>query len=100
MTLTQQMGIKLVHVATLLAANVAFPRIRVRMTSLVQKIQSLIGKADPAKNALQTTQRSFTRTPPRRGIGRLLRTGGSYRSVRRGGPFVRRTLRILVGRRH
>lgn len=51
-TLTQQMRIKFVNVTALFAANVAFPRISVRMAAFVEEIQRLIGESYTAIDAL------------------------------------------------
>lgn len=99
MTLTQQVRIKLVHVTALLPADVAFPRVRVRMTPLVQKIQSLIREADPAKYALQPAERPLTCRPPHRRVRRLLGPGRRDRAVGRRRVLGRRALGVLVRRR-
>lgn len=96
MAFTQQMRIKLVHVTTLLPANIAFPRIGVRVATLVQKIQSLIGKPYPAENALQTAKRPFTCRPPDGRVRRLFRARGRDRPVRGRGVFSRGALRVLI----
>lgn len=53
------MRVKFVHVATLLPADVAFPRVGVGMAALVQEVQGLVGKDDTAINALKVGQRPF-----------------------------------------
>lgn len=57
------MRIELIEVAALLAAYIALPRIAVTVTTLVQKIKSLVGKRYSTVRALQTAR---TRIRPRR----------------------------------
>lgn len=52
MALAEQMRVELVHVAALLPADVALPRIGVRMATLVQEIERLIRESDPAEDTL------------------------------------------------
>lgn len=96
MALTQQMRIELVNVATLFAADITFPWVSIGMTTFMQKIKSLIGKSDTAKDALQPAQRAFTRHPPNGRVRRLLWTRRGDDAVCRRGVVVRRTLGIGV----
>lgn len=51
--LAQQMRIELVHIAQLLTANVALPRIALAVAALVQEVQRLIGELNAAEQTLQ-----------------------------------------------
>lgn len=53
MTFTQQMRIEFVHIIQLFPANVAFPGITFTVATLVQEIQSLIGKFDATEQACE-----------------------------------------------
>lgn len=99
MTFTQQMRIELVNVATLLPADVTFPRIRVRVTSFMQEVQSLVRKSDTAKYALKTRERPLAHGAPQRRVRRLFGAGGCDGSVGGGGGVAGRGLRIGVGTR-
>lgn len=51
MALAEQMGIELVNVVQLLAADVALPRIALAVAALVQKVERLVGELDAAEMA-------------------------------------------------
>lgn len=51
MALAQQVGVELVYVAALLAADVALPRVRVTVAPFVQEVQRGVGERDGAKRA-------------------------------------------------
>lgn len=57
MTLAEQVGVELVDVAALLAADVALPRVGVAVAALVQEVQRRVGERDAAERAHQRQRR-------------------------------------------
>lgn len=55
--LAEQMGVEFVHIAHLLAADVALPRIALAVATLVEEVQRLVGELDAAEQALQVPLR-------------------------------------------
>lgn len=53
MAFAEQMGVELVHVAHLFAADVALPRVALAVAALVQEVQRLVGELDAAEQTLQ-----------------------------------------------
>lgn len=74
MTFAEQVRVELVDVTTLFSAYVAFPRVSVRVASFVEEVEGLIGKADPAEDALKVVVCPFA--PRRFGRGLLLSRRG------------------------
>lgn len=53
MTLAQQVGVELVHIAALLTANVAFPWVRIAVTALMQEVQGGVRECYRAKRTYE-----------------------------------------------
>lgn len=74
--LAQQVGVELVHVAALLAADVALPGVGVAVAAFVQEVQRGVGERDGAEGAHQ-----------RRGQQRgLAQRGRDHAALGRGRP--------------
>lgn len=56
MALAQQVGVELVDVAALLAADVALPGVGVAVAALVQEVERGVGERDGAEGAHQRAQ--------------------------------------------
>lgn len=76
MALAEQMGVELVDVAHLLAADVALPRVALAVAALVEEVQRLVGELDAAEQALQVPL--GLRSPGQQHVG--------FRPRRRDGP--------------
>lgn len=51
--LAEQVRIELVHIVTLLSADVALPRVAFAVTAFVEEVQRLIGEFNAAEQALK-----------------------------------------------
>lgn len=76
MALAQQVGVELVHVAALLAADVALPGVGVAVAALVQEIQGRVRESYRAKRTYER-RRQHGGVPVRRRDHTAFRRGGS-----------------------